>query len=299
MRQEDRALTQIRSTPGRSRGVPRPSLVAPGAGLAGVRCWRCAVVRWAAFPGAGHAGCAGRPGCGGQVGQAAAARVRLPCLAGAGSWQRLAPSVRRPRRPRPLRSGLGGGWRRDRRSGRLQPVRSPCGRGVRATGAACDDQMSWPTATRTAPDLACVIADGHSVRPWIDGKEKVYGSIGDRAGVIAAPRTPRWTSPAPRLPSLCDSCCLSPTLITRCATGDLPSRTILPRACPSSTYGRFPPMSMAIYPAESRPRSSDSGRGTPPGYPAACTWRPLFRRGRADATTTIRSRRSWSGLPWL
>jgi hypothetical protein len=51
------------------------------------------------------------------------------------------------------------------------------GLGLVACGAACDDQISWPTATRTASDLACVIADGYSVSSWIDGKEKVYGSI--------------------------------------------------------------------------------------------------------------------------
>ena len=41
----------------------------------------------------------------------------------------------------------------------------------------CDEQISWPTAERTAPDLACVAAVGYSVSAWIDGKEKVYGSI--------------------------------------------------------------------------------------------------------------------------
>jgi hypothetical protein len=41
----------------------------------------------------------------------------------------------------------------------------------------CDEQISWPTAERTAPDLACVIPVGYSVIVWIDGKEKVYGSI--------------------------------------------------------------------------------------------------------------------------
>ena len=40
-----------------------------------------------------------------------------------------------------------------------------------------DDQISWPTAERTAPGLACVSAVGYSVSAWIDGKEKVYGSI--------------------------------------------------------------------------------------------------------------------------
>jgi hypothetical protein len=41
----------------------------------------------------------------------------------------------------------------------------------------CDEQISWPTAERTASDLACAGAVGYSVNPWIDGKEKVYGSI--------------------------------------------------------------------------------------------------------------------------
>jgi hypothetical protein len=41
----------------------------------------------------------------------------------------------------------------------------------------CDEQISWPTAERTAPGLACVIPVGYSVSVWIDGKEKVYGSI--------------------------------------------------------------------------------------------------------------------------
>jgi hypothetical protein len=41
----------------------------------------------------------------------------------------------------------------------------------------CDEQISWPTAEHTAPDLACIIPVGYSVSAWIDGKEKVYGSI--------------------------------------------------------------------------------------------------------------------------
>ena len=41
----------------------------------------------------------------------------------------------------------------------------------------CDEQISWPTAERTAPDLACILAVGYSVNVQIDGKEKVYGSI--------------------------------------------------------------------------------------------------------------------------
>jgi hypothetical protein len=40
-----------------------------------------------------------------------------------------------------------------------------------------DEQISWATAERTAPDLACVPAVGYSVIAWIDGKEKVGGSI--------------------------------------------------------------------------------------------------------------------------
>jgi hypothetical protein len=40
-----------------------------------------------------------------------------------------------------------------------------------------DEQISWPTAERTAPGLACDPVVGYSVNAWIDGKEKVYGSI--------------------------------------------------------------------------------------------------------------------------
>jgi hypothetical protein len=40
-----------------------------------------------------------------------------------------------------------------------------------------DEQISWATAERTTPDLACVIPVGYSVIARIDGKEKVYGSI--------------------------------------------------------------------------------------------------------------------------
>jgi len=40
-----------------------------------------------------------------------------------------------------------------------------------------DEQISWATAERTVPDLACAAAVGYSLNPWIDGKEKVYGSI--------------------------------------------------------------------------------------------------------------------------
>jgi hypothetical protein len=49
--------------------------------------------------------------------------------------------------------------------------------GVAAQPGGLDEQISWATAERTAPDLACVIPVGYSVNPWIDGKEKVYGSI--------------------------------------------------------------------------------------------------------------------------
>jgi hypothetical protein len=41
----------------------------------------------------------------------------------------------------------------------------------------CDEQISWATAERTAPDLARAVPVGYSVIAWIDGKEKVYGSI--------------------------------------------------------------------------------------------------------------------------
>jgi hypothetical protein len=40
-----------------------------------------------------------------------------------------------------------------------------------------DEQISWATAERTIPDLACDAGVGYSVIAWIDGKEKVYGSI--------------------------------------------------------------------------------------------------------------------------
>ena len=45
------------------------------------------------------------------------------------------------------------------------------------TAGCVDEQISWPIAERTAPDLACNPAVGYSVDAWIDGKEKVYGSI--------------------------------------------------------------------------------------------------------------------------
>jgi hypothetical protein len=37
-----------------------------------------------------------------------------------------------------------------------------------------DEQISWPTAERTAPDLACVAAVGYSVGLWIHGKKTVH-----------------------------------------------------------------------------------------------------------------------------
>jgi len=46
-----------------------------------------------------------------------------------------------------------------------------------AAGPVFDDHISWPTATQSVPDLAWDVADGYTVNPWIDGKEKVYGSI--------------------------------------------------------------------------------------------------------------------------
>jgi hypothetical protein len=49
--------------------------------------------------------------------------------------------------------------------------------GVAAQPGGRHEQISWATAERTAPDLACVIPVGYSVNPWIHGKEKVYGSI--------------------------------------------------------------------------------------------------------------------------
>jgi hypothetical protein len=48
---------------------------------------------------------------------------------------------------------------------------------VAAQPGGLDDQISWATAERTAPDLAWIAAVGYSVIAWIDGKEKVYGSI--------------------------------------------------------------------------------------------------------------------------
>jgi len=46
-----------------------------------------------------------------------------------------------------------------------------------AAGLVFDDQISWPTAMHSAPDLAWDNSDGYSVNRRIDGKEKVYGSI--------------------------------------------------------------------------------------------------------------------------
>jgi hypothetical protein len=40
-----------------------------------------------------------------------------------------------------------------------------------------DEQISWATAEPAAPGLACAAAAGYSVSAWIDGKEKVGGSI--------------------------------------------------------------------------------------------------------------------------
>jgi hypothetical protein len=45
------------------------------------------------------------------------------------------------------------------------------------SGPRLDDHISWPTATRSARDLACDAAGGYSVGAAMDGKEKVYGSI--------------------------------------------------------------------------------------------------------------------------
>ena len=56
-----------------------------------------------------------------------------------------------------------------------------------------DEQISWATAERTAPDVACVAAVGYSVIAWIDGKEKVGGSI--RQGA----RHRAWTCELTRL----------------------------------------------------------------------------------------------------
>lgn len=53
--------------------------------------------------------------------------------------------------------------------------------GVAAQLGGLDEQISWPTAERAAPDLAYVGAVGYSVGVWIDGKEKVYGSIREEA----------------------------------------------------------------------------------------------------------------------
>ena len=44
-------------------------------------------------------------------------------------------------------------------------------------GPSVDDHISWPRATRSAPDLGCDGAGDYSVTACIDGKEKVYGSI--------------------------------------------------------------------------------------------------------------------------
>jgi hypothetical protein len=49
--------------------------------------------------------------------------------------------------------------------------------GVAVQPGGLGEQISWATAERAAPGLACVAAVGYSVSVWIDGKEKVYGSI--------------------------------------------------------------------------------------------------------------------------
>ena len=64
---------------------------------------------------------------------------------------------------------------RTQASARLRSVMRTGGTTAQLSGI--DDQISWATAGRTAPDLACVIPVGYSVNPWIDGKEKVGGSI--------------------------------------------------------------------------------------------------------------------------
>jgi len=85
--------------------VPVPGLVACGAGSGG---WvRCAGL---VSPALGVLAALAGQADGGQVSLPAAARLRLPCLAGAGSWPRPAPPVR-CRGGGPLRPGLrGGGW---------------------------------------------------------------------------------------------------------------------------------------------------------------------------------------------
>jgi hypothetical protein len=42
---------------------------------------------------------------------------------------------------------------------------------VRPAVPAGDDQITWATAMRTAPDLACVVAVGYSVRAQIAPKQ--------------------------------------------------------------------------------------------------------------------------------
>src|SRR5262249_52928419 len=58
-----------------------------------------------------------------------------------------------------------------------------------------DEQISWATAERTTPDLACVAAVGYSVRPWVDGKEKGGGSIPPGGSTQG-----RWPAKLPLLP---------------------------------------------------------------------------------------------------
>jgi hypothetical protein len=57
------------------------------------------------------------------------------------------------------------------------PTMGPASADVSLRGPDFDDQISWPTAVRTAPDLALDDAGCYTVIAWIDGKEKVYGSI--------------------------------------------------------------------------------------------------------------------------
>jgi hypothetical protein len=64
----------------------------------------------------------------------------------------------------------------------------PCG-DVWQSDLCC--QISWPTAERTVPDLACVTADGYSVNPWIDGKD-CRGHGGARLAWTRG-GLPRWT----------------------------------------------------------------------------------------------------------
>jgi hypothetical protein len=103
----------------------------------------------------------------------------VPCSSqtGRGSWatSRIVREVGRQCRaaPRPLRSNPAR-WH-DPPQACLPSVAGFHGPPLSLAGP--DDQISWATAERTASDLACVAAVGYSVIAWIDGKEKVYGSI--------------------------------------------------------------------------------------------------------------------------